>query len=105
MDEMKLQTKDGRIETTATIICNQNFDYSELLPFQSSYDQQTQLYGYPFQYILSATPDPTLQLTTIQAHATLEGNNEIIFLTNYNEVSLDENGTLLEFIQDLVKAK
>ena len=105
MDEMKLQTKDGRIETTATIICNQNFDYTDLIPFKSSYEQQTQIYGYSFLYKITATPDPTLPLTTIQAHAKLEGNNEIIFLTNYIEVSLDENGTLLEFIQDLVKAK
>lgn len=102
--EMTLQTTDRRIQTSLTIICNQNFIYNINLPPNMSY-QQGQLHGYPMTYSIAPVSDPNLQYIILQAHAKIEGEKNIIFITDYQEVSLNENGSFFEFIQDLIQVK
>lgn len=102
--EVTLQTIDNRIRAKITITCNQNFNYNGELPPTLSY-QQEELCGYPILYSITPTFGSNPQYVFLQAYAEIKGENNIIYITDYQEVSLDENGSFLEFIQSLIKVK
>ena len=101
--DMTLQTIDSRIHTYVKIICNQNYTYTAPLP--SNLFRHAELSDYSVLYNIDVTKDSTLQFSYLTAYAKIEGKNDIIYITDYREVALDENGTLLEFIQDLIQVK
>lgn len=97
-----LQTFDARIQTSLTIVCNPNYHYEDQLA--ESY-QQAQLPDYNVHYYFENSVNSPLQCYDINAYAKIEGTTEIIYITHYQEIALDENGTLFEFIESLVQLK
>ena len=67
--------------------------------------KQVTLPHYSVSYYIKPTLNAFPQQHIIQASAKVQGTTEIIYITNYREIALDENGTLLEFIQDLIQVK
>lgn len=100
--EMTLQTSDTRIQTRITIVCNQNYYYDDQL--KVSY-QQAQLSDFTVLYYIESSVNLTFQCQSITAYAKIEGEHDRIYITDYQEISIDENGTLLQFIQDLIQVK
>lgn len=99
---LALRTADRRIQTRLTIVCNQYFNYED--QYTLSY-QQAQLSDYNVHYYIENSVNPAFQCYNINAYAKIEGTTEIIYITQYQEIALDENGTLFEFIESLVQLK
>lgn len=101
--ELTLWTSDGRTQISSTIVCNQNYSYDSFPPNLSF--QQVQLTDYSVIYNIESSVNSAFQCYDINAYAKIEGANEIIYITRYQEIALDENGTLFEFIESLVQVK
>lgn len=101
--ETRLQSIDSRIHMRMTIVCNQNYSYDSFPPNLSF--QQVQLTDYSVTYNIESSVNSAFQCYDINAYAKIEGANEIIYITRYQEIALDENGTLFEFIESLVQLK
>lgn len=101
--EALLHTVDYRIQTNLTIVCNQNYDCN--LFSEESSSTQVKLTHYSVFYYIEPTLKALFQNQVVQATAKVQGKNEIIYFTNYREMALDGNGTLLGFIQSLIKIK
>ncbi len=99
---MALRTSDSRIQTSLTVVCNKNYKYADQLT--QSY-QRAELSDYTLLYNIKPSINPTFHCYNIKAYAKIEGANDTIYLTDYQEVSLDENGSFLEFIQNLIHVK
>lgn len=100
--ELTLWTSDNRIEARLTIVCNKNYSYKD--QYTLSY-QQAQLSDYNIHYCIKPSVNSAFQCYDIKAYAKIEGTNDIIYITDYQEVAFDENGTLFEFIESLVQLK
>ena len=101
--EGTLKKMDNSIQTNLTIVCNRHYEYDGF-PMKPSFEQMTLSHCLVYYYI--EPPLKTLpQSPIVQATAKVQGKNEIIYFTNYREIALDGNGTLLEFIQSLIKVK
>ena len=101
--ELTLWTSDGRTLMSSTIVCNQNYSYEPFPPNLSF--QQVQLTDYTVTYNINSSVNSTFQCFEINGYAKIEGRNDIIYITDYQEFTLDENGTLFEFIESLVQLK
>lgn len=101
--DASLNAVDNSIQTYLTIVCNENYQYDRFLE-ESSFTQ-VNLPHYSVFYYIEPALNGFLQNRVIQASAKVQGRHEVIYITNYYEITLDENGTLLEFIQNLIKVK
>ncbi len=101
--EGSLYAVDNSIQTYLTLVCNQNYE-CDLFSDEASSKQVT-LPHYSVSYYIQPPLNAFPQQHIIQASAKVQGTTEIIYITNYREIALDENGTLLEFIQDLIQVK
>ncbi len=102
--EMALQSNDNLIRTSLTIVCNKHYHYEKFHKEDESLIQ-AQLTGYTLLYSFENTKTINAQSTILKAVALIEGKNETIYITDYQEVSFDKNGSFLEFIQSLIKVK
>lgn len=88
------------ISTNLVAVCNKYYIYSDFR--QTEILQETDLSGYKIYYKTTSSVDPDFGLFTVTGSAKIQGKDETIYIMNYSEISADEDGTFLEFIQNIV---
>lgn len=89
------------ISANLVAVCNKYFSYNEFRNAETL--QEIKLSdNYSIFYHKDCAIDPDYGFYCVTGSAKIQGKDETIYIMNYSEISADEDGTFLEFIQNVV---
>lgn len=89
---------DSLIDFEIVAVCNKNYTYSHF-KFEGD-SEQIELSGYTVNYQKDILQDSELKLMSCKAQIQKDG--EFLYITNYSEYMLDEEGSFFKIIQEML---
>lgn len=89
---------DSLIDFEIVAVCNKNYTYSHF-KFEGD-SEQIELSGYTVNYQKDILQDSELKLMSCKAQIQKDG--EFLYITNYYEYMLDEEGSFFKIIQEML---
>lgn len=91
---------DSLIKFEIVAVCNKNYTYSNF-KFEGD-SKQMELSGYPVNYQKDILPDSEFNLPLMNCKAQIQKDGEFLYITNYSEYMLDEEGSFFKIIQEML---